>query len=126
VYQNTDPFCTFCKIRGYKTRDGFCHLFRDCSTTENIKSRIEVLLEGETGPLHYWFGVVNEKINVGELIKWETFRYVIWKNKQRRRLPNVGMIINEMCTVLQIMCNLNRNIGFDLNDLLTRCKQALG
>jgi len=122
---DTDPNCTFCKIKGVGIRDGFGHLFFTCNTTNTLKLGVENIV-GPTSIYEYWFGLNDDKVNLETLLIWETFRYVIWKNKQRRRLPNLVIVISEMCTILKIMSKLNKFVGTVLKNPLARCMQALG
>ena len=62
------------------------------------------------------------------LLIFETFRYIIWKKKLARKIPNPPQVLRELALALLNMAAQNRTVEliiFD-NNLLARCKQALG
>ena len=111
IDNTVSPFCTFCKIidRETNTRDCFSHFFRDCAVTRRLLTvwctKFEPPIDGNSPDFDklYWYGTapagVEENVMLNTLIVDST-KYVLWKFKNRRTIPNSTVFLNEIGAVL--------------------------
>ena len=111
IDNTVSPFCTFCKIidRETNTRDSFSHFFRDCAVTRRLLTvwctKFEPPIDGNSPEFDqlYWYGTapagVEDNVMLNTLIVDST-KYVLWKFKNRRTIPNSIVFLNEIGAVL--------------------------
>ena len=104
----TNPVCTFCRIKGLPgaPNESFYHLFFSCSTSKGFLNsfcaRMEPVpdLNGNEGQLLYWYGSSNpdEADNDCKYVNlaFDCFRYILWKFKLRKNLPNANSFTREV------------------------------
>ena len=126
AYDNTvDPRCTFCRIIDAATvvRDSLNHAFYDCPTVKHLLVRLIDRCEPRQD-VHsrlfrqlYWYGsgVTAEDDesfapngNLAGLIIFDTFRYVTWKFRLKRRVPNINSFSREFDFVLKVALSNSR------------------
>jgi hypothetical protein len=108
-----DPRCTFCRIRNpdSRVRDSLAHFFYDCPTSGNIVAETcqkffpRITRRRE----FFWYGIAdntegNQSIN---LLFWDTLRYVLYRFKKRRTVPNYGMAERELVFLLKTTIHTN-------------------
>jgi len=133
-----DPRCTFCKIRDPDTevRDSFAHVFFDCVTTKRL---LEHFLTN-VGPVPglntvefrqlYWYGIFEQNLvfNATNLFVFDIFRYLIWKNKTRRKIPNPVQLMKELKFIVFITCEKNSSLRAKIqtNNLMANLLPAMG
>ena len=119
AFDNTvSPLCSFCRIvnRETRTRESFSHFFINCPVTYNLlfqwTRELNPTPDINTPEFRnlYWFGQ-NESTEdpsgtIG--IVMDTFKYVLWKFKQRRHLPNFISLSREITFLLNIACIRNQ------------------
>ena len=98
IDETVSPFCTFCRIidRASAERDSFLHFFRNCPVTirllEDWCNLFEPALQinSPTFQALYWYGAYPEYEEEPSLVilMADTFKYVLWKFKKRRKIPN--------------------------------------
>ena len=132
------PMCTFCRIADRDTvnRDSFSHFFFSCPFTNNILLQWSRALEpapdinAEEFKVLYWYGSGNLTTNTSDIVclLMDTFKYCLWKAKQRKRLPNPITIIRECKFLISIMCLQNRKLRDRIRNtnLITNFLQARG
>ena len=133
-----DPRCNFCKIRDSNTtiRDSFVHVFYHCPTTLFLLTRLVGYLEPAPDVNSnmfynlYWFGNYDENPNweVTNLVVFDLFRYLIFKFKMRRKIPNSAQFFGELKFLLEITARKNQSIRVSLlsNNLIANLLPALG
>jgi hypothetical protein len=133
-----DPRCNFCKIRDNttRTRDSFIHLFYQCQTTNSLLRHLLNLFEPvpdmNTNMFYnmYWYGCYDENptweftLN----IVFDVFRFLVFKHKLRRKIPNSLQFINELKFILEITARRNQSIRVALlaNNMIANLLPALG
>ena len=132
------PMCTFCRIadRDTANRDSFSHFFFSCPFTNNILLQWSHALEPapdintEEFKVLYWYGSGNLTTDTSGIVclLMDTFKYCLWKAKQRKRLPNPITIIRECEFLISIMCLQNRKLRDRIRNtnLITNFLQARG
>jgi hypothetical protein len=113
-----DARCTFCRIVNNDTvqRDGFNHCFLHCRTTFNILTNIvltiglNIDIDSVAFSNLYWFGIDTDKreTQLTWLIFFDVFRYVIYKSRLRKIVPNFGSISHDMNFTLRKLMLSNR------------------
>ena len=136
--ENVSPFCTFCRIidGDTATRDSFNHFFFSCPVTNNLL--LQWTRELNPAPdinSHdfkqlYWYGsgtLSNDESGTVALCM-DLFKYVIWKSKLRRRLPNFICVLREFSFLVETSCTLSRKVKHRLqnNNLLANFLPARG
>jgi hypothetical protein len=135
---DVNPLCSFCRIRDPDTdiRESFEHLFFSCTTASGL---IDNLLIDcfDFRPANVWErkefvwnGILpaNERISLPVLFFWESFRFLIYRYKVRRRLPNFVMIKNELMFIINTSLYNQPNLKLIIqnNEALANWVQALG
>ena len=115
-----DPRCSFCRIidRDSNTRETFGHIFFSCPVTysllNNLATHLEPRLDLETELFKdlYWYGRYddNTAIESSLLLFFDTVRYLIWKFRCRRKIPNWNMLAREIKFTLECVFNLNQSL----------------
>ena len=135
---NISPLCSFCRIvdRDSASRDSFNHFFLACPVTHNLLFQWTRSLNPppDINSLDfkqlYWFRSVplsNDETGTVTLCM-DFFKYVIWKSKQRRRLPNVISVSREILFLIESACAQSRVLRhlFLNNNLIENLFQARG
>jgi hypothetical protein len=138
---DVDPRCTFCRIRDPQTatRESFKHIFYECPITANIISTVWGLYFDPPGSeddklLNVWFGIRTDNatgtktFNNTTSFFWDAFRYVIYKYKLSRKIPNYVAVDKELCFLINttIFSNLGIRASIVADPALARLVQALG
>jgi exonuclease III len=117
-----DPRCTFCRIRDNETtqRDSFVHFFFNCATTKYLLNYIisKLNLDPETvgGDFKqmYWYGIhgpnVTKMNNFLTTLLFDVFRYILYKHKIRRHIPNRDVLYNELIFTMEIIFKCSRKL----------------
>ena len=135
---DVSPLCTFCRIidRDTMVQDSFVHFFYNCPVTNNLLFQWTRALvpPPDINTLNfkklYWYGydeISNDQTGSLGLVM-DIFKYVVWKSKQRRRLPNSIMLSREIGFILDLACAENvsfRHTSSNIN-LIANLFQARG
>jgi Reverse transcriptase (RNA-dependent DNA polymerase) len=136
-----DPRCTFCRIRNANTmeRDGFLHCFFSCPVVKRLIIDffnflgVDIDIDTEGGKNLYWYGLIdNDTLTVrrhlSNVLVFDLFRYIVYKYRLKRRIPNIAIVVNEITFIVQCVCNVSRNINLSFvnNNLLAMLLQARG
>ena len=117
-------------------RDSFVHFFYNCPVTNNLLFQWTRALvpPPDINSLNfkklYWYGyddIINDQTGSLGLVM-DIFKYVVWKSKQRRRLPNSIMLSREIGFILDLACAENvsfRHTSSNIN-LIANLFQARG
>jgi hypothetical protein len=118
-----DPRCTFCLLNENITaeRDLFNHCFFTCRTVirwiEHVLSRtgFNILRTDSEFVNLYWYGILNiesldKNRNFCFVLFFDSFRYIVYRNRVRRIVPEVDEIISELEFFLQCIYRANRKI----------------
>ena len=136
--ENVSPFCTFCRIIDGETatRDSFNHFFFSCPVTNNLLLQWtrELNPAPDINSLDfkqlYWFGsgTLSYDESGSVALCMDLFKYVIWKSKLRRRLPNFIYVLREFTFLVETACTLSRKFTLRLqnNNLLANFLPARG
>ena len=104
----TNPACTFCRIKGIipLPDESFCHLFFDCCTTKTLLTAWTASMEPvpdfttEEARLAFWYGTGNlvapENYSKYITFLYDCFRYILWKFRLRKKLPNPTSFAKEL------------------------------
>ena len=137
-YPTVSPKCSFCRIvnRDTAPRDGFLHLFYECQITSRLLQQWCAIFEP---PLQindpsfrqfYWYGINPVEENGSALVIFisDTFKYVLWKFKQRKKIPNFQAFIGEEFFIVQTAANNSQKIrcGIAENNMIANFLQARG
>ena len=105
--------CTFCRIVDRETaqRESFSHLFLDCPISRRIISQLCTNFEPQVAPDDpdfarlYWYGIPPDGIQPTDLIPVisDLIKYIIWKYKIRRKIPNYPAFLDEFRFSLSTM-----------------------
>ena len=106
AFDQTVPVtCTFCRIVDRETaqRESFSHFFLDCPITSRLLSQWCLNFEPQVAPGHadfkklYWYGVPPDDIQPTDLIPIisDLFKYILWKYKVRKKIPNYPAFLAE-------------------------------
>ena len=139
AFDNTvSPLCSFCRIinRETRTRDSFLHFFLNCLVTNNLlfqwtrKLNPAPDINAPEFRNLYWFcqSETTEDPSGTIGIVMDIFKYVLWKFKQRRHLPNFISLSRETTFLLNIACIRNqyfRHKSLNIN-LIANFFQVLG
>ena len=118
---STSPYCTFCRIIGRaNTDETFRHLFFECNTTQQLLLNFILLLEPVPDinsvffAEAYWYGKYSDNTLWEEsiLLVFDCFRFVIWKYKLRRKVPNWPTVLRELHFILETIFSLNKRIKY--------------
>jgi len=135
---NHDPRCNFCRIRDSNTviRDSFKHVFYFCPTTNLLLTRLVNLLEPapamDTNQFFnmYWYGCFDDNPNweFTTNIVFDIFRFLIYKFKLRKKIPNSEQFFTEYKFILEITArkNLSLKVALLANNLIANILPALG
>jgi hypothetical protein len=128
--------CTFCRIRNTYNEETFSHLFFSCPSTWGLLQVVLFRMEPRPDPdladfkKMYWYGATEDFSNDRRaiLIIFELFRYTLWKFKQRRKLPNNNMFLDEFLFTLSVATSQSREIRFSIErcNLIANFLQARG
>jgi len=121
-----DASCTLCRIRGLAIRDSFEHGFFGCVSIRRILTETCSLLvpvqnvDSVEFRRMYWFGIVDDEVDVHVIFFFDILRYVMWKYKRRRHIPNFDKVLTETKFILSISQRMNRKFreGLSMNDML--------
>ena len=110
----------FCRIIDNNTasRDGLSHVFCTCIVTDRLIAQLINKLEPIPDPNSiefkhmYWYGSLPEtpQLTPYILLVFDTFRYVHWKYKLRRKIPNFDTLLSEIRFILSISCKISTNL----------------
>ena len=132
------PTCTFCRIidRETETRDSFLHFFQDCPVTSRLLEHWCNVFEP---PLRfndpsfrnfYWYGYMEDEPDGSMSLAFvvDTFKYVLWKFKKRKKIPNFPALQREIEFIISIASTLSRKIrsGIVNNNMIANFLQAQG
>ena len=116
------PMCTFCRIADRDTlnRDSFEHFFYSCPYSRNLLLQWSRSLEpapdinSEDFRYLYWYGTGNLTTDASGTVclAMDTFKYVLWKAKQRKRIPNISTVIRESEFLISLICLQSKKTGF--------------
>jgi hypothetical protein len=104
-----DPRCSFCRIlsKDCLQRDSFIHCFFDCPVTKKLllytlgKLDLNILLvEPEIFRICYWYGIythteMTTSKNFLLTLIFDVFRYLLFKHRLRRHIPNSESFFSE-------------------------------
>ena len=132
------PNCSFCRIidRNAVPRDGFLHLCYECPITNRLLQQWCRLFEPQlqvndpSFRKFYWYGisVTDEYGSAPQILVADTFKYVLWKYKQLKKIPNFPSFIEEIFFVIWTAANMSAKIKFVItnNNMITNFLQARG
>ena len=115
----TDPGCTFCRIRGNfpASNETIRHFFLECPTTMDFVTRWCRQMDPAPNFLNnddvtlYWYGGTDINNDCKYLtFLFDSFRYIIWNFKLRKKLPNFNMLERELNFF--VWCSANSNQSF--------------
>jgi hypothetical protein len=132
-----DPRCNFCRIRDPDTvtRDSLSHFFFECNTTNNIlRATLEKYFPDRRteieAKMFYWYGICtdngsHQSIN---LLIWDIFRFVLFRYKKKRVVPNFHTVEKDLLFFLRtfLLVNSVNKHTFENNEFYARLNQALG
>jgi hypothetical protein len=131
-----DPRCTFCRIRNpdTATRDSLRYFFYECHTTgvivdQFVNKYFPIIEEDRVKREFYWYG-----INVGHadhqsinLLIFDTLRFVLYRCKKRKHLPNFVQVDREVVFLLKTTAAFNKKFKEQLqSDEFAILTAALG
>jgi hypothetical protein len=143
-YKDVDPRCTYCKISNSEAnvRDSYAHCFLLCPTSLgfisalNVKLGIRLDVFSAEFKLLFWFGIpplnnsFKDDINnlLGFQMVYDIFRYILFKNRKRCRIPTVDDFLLEYRFFFGNLYNANKKVANTLNQvpLLRKFLQARG
>jgi hypothetical protein len=122
-----DPRCTYCVILdpGTQQRDSFAHCFFECNYVKNLinsiisRTRFNVDLNGITGDncikKLYWYGIhdndnVTASTNYCYLFFFDSFRYILFRNRVKKRLLSLVDFVAEFVYFLQCIFCSNKKL----------------
>ena len=132
------PYCTFCRIidRDTRIRDGFLHFFFECPVTFRLLQQWGAIFEPPFNPnlpsflQLYWYGSVEDQpFNPTAIIFiCDCFKYVLWKFKQRRKIPNFVSFRSQLLEIIYNSSCMNKSLklGIQNNNLIANFLQARG
>ena len=138
IDDTVSPYCTFCKIinRDTVTRDSFLHFFRNCPVTARLLEVWSSLFEpiqqinSPSFQALYWYGVCPGNIadNGYTLLVVDSFKYVLWKFKKRKKIPNLISFNREYFFTLSNISNMSKKVrlGISNSNFLTNFLPGLG
>jgi hypothetical protein len=105
---DTNKNCFFCRnlINPILCKESFNHLFRTCTVTSCIlesfllRYRIVILITDGTFDDAYWYGNINNSICKPVLLIFDIFRYCIWLEKCRKKIPRLNTIVELFTCIL--------------------------
>jgi hypothetical protein len=121
--QEVDPSCTFCNITHNRPapRDSVSHCFLHCNSVQSLLTDFIMILginldinSSQFAKL-YWFGYTAGDVNItvrcfATSLIFDGFRYVLFKNRQRRHLPSSLQLQIEVATLFKWICRYNNKI----------------
>ena len=121
------PMCTFCRIADRDTlnRDSFEHFFYSCPYSRNLLLQWSRALEpapdidSEDFRYLYWYGTGNLTSDESGTVclAMDTFKYVLWKSKLRKRIPNITTVKRETEFLISLICLQSRKTGFRFRNI---------
>jgi hypothetical protein len=123
-YRNeVNPACTFCMLNKVDPapRDSLAHCFLHCNTVRQWLSGVQNLtnfkidFSSTAFQKLYWFGTYDTetltlpRITVFNLF-FDAFKYIVFKYRLRRRIPEVCTIIDELRFFIFWTCKSNKKI----------------
>ena len=101
-------------------RDSFEHFFYSCPFSCNLLLQWSRALEpapdidSEDFRYLYWYGTGNLTTDVSGTVclAMDTFKYVLWKAKLRKRLPNITSVKRESEFLISLICLQSKKTGF--------------
>jgi Reverse transcriptase (RNA-dependent DNA polymerase) len=133
-----DPRCTFCRIKDADTtqRDSLSHCFLHCCVTKklllSICDRIGIDISNENFPQLYWYGILIDDPNktscLMSTIIFDIFRYLLFKHRQRRHIPNFDTFFGEYIFIMKVILKCSKSFRDSISgsNPLTRFLQAIG
>ena len=130
--------CSFCRIvdRDTAPRDVFFIFFYDCQITSRLLQQWCAIFEP---PLQinypsfrqfYWYGInpAEENGSAPVIFISDTFKYVLWKFKQRKKIPNFQAFIGNVFFIVKTAANTSLKICHRIaeNNMITNFLQARG
>jgi hypothetical protein len=105
---DTNKNCFFCRnlINPILCKESFNHLFRTCTVTSCIlesfllRYRIVIPITDGTFDDAYWYGIINNTICKPALLIFDIFRYCIWLEKCRKKIPRLSTIDELFTSIL--------------------------
>ena len=118
------------------TRDSFLHFFRNCPVTARLLEVWSSLFEpiqqinSPSFQALYWYGVCPGNIadNGYTLLVVDSFKYVLWKFKKRKKIPNLISFNREYFFTLSNISNMSKKVrlGISNSNFLTNFLPGLG
>jgi hypothetical protein len=138
---DVDPRCTYCRVlnAGSDQRDSFAHALFECNTVKQLLNNICTRLNFGTTTSNnnfrklFWYGVSenhepSKELQMGFLIFFDSFRYLIFKHRRRHHIPNDDDILEEIKFFIHNLCKANKKINavFSGHNPLRSLLQARG
>jgi exonuclease III len=144
--KEVSPLCTFCVLqkRDPAPRESFLHCFFDCPVVKNILSvAVSNILTNPNGEMIdrfdidridfrtlYWYGYNDDIFNhqTSFLTFFDSFRFIVYKHKQRCILPEPNAVLRELSFFLKKLCFASKPLKEIMlkNHSLTWFLRALG
>jgi hypothetical protein len=136
-----DPSCTYCRITNNRPvpRDSMAHCFFYCDSVKFLLTDFlcyigdDYLLDESSFLKLFWFGhkdgnkflLINQ---VAYTVLFDSFRYIVFKNRVRGILPSRDNLKQELFNLLKWICQTNKKIKstFDITFQGTRLARAIG
>jgi hypothetical protein len=134
--ENIDPKCTFCRIRigDAAPRDSLEHCFLSCPTSGNAINALTREFFANYNIINFreffWTGILDghEKLMEVFVVFWDVFRYLLFKFRLRRKIPNIDMLRKELVFALRTSAFKNRQFSALANSEvnLAQLQRAIG
>jgi hypothetical protein len=121
--ENIDPSCTYCNLKCNlpPPRDSMSHCFFYCNTalgylTDILSlTNVRLPINSREFLLLYWYGIdgsqrINNATQSAYTMFFDTFRYIFFKNRQRRHSPTSLEFKTEFVCMLKWICKFNKKI----------------
>jgi len=122
INRDRDPGCTFCTLSKDMPvpLENIEHIFWNCPRVNKLIENLTNFYFGFKFTKEEWFGL-NFNLNLKNLallnIVLTIFKFVIWNNKLRKKLPNENLVISEINFQLNIMYNSHKKTMNQTNTL---------
>jgi hypothetical protein len=137
--QDVDPACTYYTLtKNFPApKDSMAHCFFYCRTAETFLRDILTLINytdniyAHDFQMLFWYGFngdISSLSQVTNLLFFDVFRFILFKNRQRHYLPTSLEFKIEFVSLFKWICKFNRDIkaGIKLRFNNTIFLQALG
>ena len=124
----SNKFIIYIGIRNFRTRR-FDNLENCCVNARIVKHGKCHRYSGFSGDLFLFWNWVQIRVwSAPVIFVSDTFKYVLWKFKQRKKIPNFQTFIGEVFFIIQTAANNSEKIcrGIAENNLITNFLQARG